>query len=57
MSTLFFVIPSRIDFLYSIKSDDEQDEETEEEGKVVLLLEYYEFNPGLKTELMVRLFL
>ncbi|XP_048023091.1 solute carrier family 13 member 2 [Megalobrama amblycephala] len=29
MSTLFFVVPSRIDFLYSIKSHDEQDEEAE----------------------------
>lgn len=43
MSTMFFLIPSRIDFLYSIKSQDEHDEEAEgdeQEGKVVLLSEY-----------------
>lgn len=65
MSTLFFVIPSRIDFLYSIKSHDEQDEEAEgaeQEGKVLLPSDYshrilcYQFKPGLKPELLVHLF-
>lgn len=63
MSTMFFIVPSRIDFLYSINSHDEHDKEAEgdeQEGKVVLLsvfaLNIYQFKPGLKPELLVHLF-
>lgn len=64
MSTLFFVIPSRLDFSCLANANDEDDEEAEEveEGKVLLHSEYlnrtlcHKFKLGLKPDLLVYRF-
>lgn len=64
MSTLFFVIPSRLDCSCLASANDEHDEEAEEveEGKVLLHSEYlnrtlcHKFKLGLKPDLLDYLF-
>ncbi len=63
MSTLFFVIPSRLDFSCLANANDEDDEEAEdvEGGKVLLHSEYlnrtlcHKCKLGLKPDLLVYL--
>lgn len=46
MSTLFFVIPSRLDFSCSVSANDEHDEEAEGvgDGKVLFAFRVFEHN-------------